>query len=217
MKGRKTDSGTPDTYARSWQVALVLISLLFGSYVLIKDRLAYRAAEQQVAAHARVIAAPLWNYNLKQSAEYLALACASEKYQTLTIDDSLGTEVYTHASPPLGRVERLLAHLGLIPLVTLSAPVRYADQRIGTLEAHHRTASGLACGLPLFQHRTRKAGSRPTRQNPHRRAGGFEREPPVTDSRASAGAECTAAVRKHLPDHSGQHRCHHLCFGPYHP
>jgi C4-dicarboxylate-specific signal transduction histidine kinase/CheY-like chemotaxis protein len=135
MKGRKTDSGTPDTYARSWQVALVLISLLFGSYVLIKDCLAYRAAEQQVAAHARVIAAPLWNYNLKQSAEYLALACASEKYQTLTIDDSLGTEVYTHASPPLGRVERLLAHLGLIPLVTLSAPVRYADQRIGTLEA----------------------------------------------------------------------------------
>jgi two-component system, cell cycle sensor histidine kinase and response regulator CckA len=136
MKARRRDSSASDAYTRRWQVALVLISLLFGSYVLIFDRLAYRAAERQVAVHARVIAAPLWNYNLKQSAEYLALACASDKYQTLTIYDDYGTTVYNHVSPPLGRLERLLNHVRLIPLVTLAAPVDYADQVIGTLEAH---------------------------------------------------------------------------------
>jgi two-component system, cell cycle sensor histidine kinase and response regulator CckA len=135
MKGRGPGAGISNSYAGRWLVALLPISLLFGSYVLVTNRIAHRAAQQQVAVHARVISTPLWNYNLKQSAEYLALACASDEYQTLIIYDEHGYAVYTNTSPPLNGMERLLHHLGLIPLVTLTAPVYHKDQLIGTLEA----------------------------------------------------------------------------------
>jgi C4-dicarboxylate-specific signal transduction histidine kinase/ActR/RegA family two-component response regulator len=121
-------------FTRRWQVILVVASLLFGAYILVFDRLAYRAAEKRVAVHARVISAALWHYNLEQSAEYLSLACASEHYQTLQILDSRGTTVFNLTSPPPNGLEQFLHYLRLIPRVPLTAPVHYADQFIGTVK-----------------------------------------------------------------------------------
>jgi signal transduction histidine kinase/CheY-like chemotaxis protein len=114
-------------------VVLVLASLFFGTYILIYDRNAHRSAAARAAAHARVLAAPLWHYNLEQAEEYLSLACASENYQTLTIYDSNGDTVFSRTSAQPNRFETLLQHLHLIPLVPLSAPVHFSDQFIGTL------------------------------------------------------------------------------------
>lgn len=117
-----------------WQVILVIASLLFGAYILIFDRLAYRAAEKRVAVHARVISASLWHYNMEQSSEYLSLACASEHYQSLQVSDSRGATVFNINAPPLNRFEGFLHSLRLIPQVPLAAPVNYADQFIGTVK-----------------------------------------------------------------------------------
>ncbi|MDJ0783566.1 MAG: response regulator [Desulfosarcinaceae bacterium] len=133
MKGCDPKTGAAAGFARRWQVGLIVVSLLFGLYILIYDRIAYRAAEKRVAAHARVIAAPLWHYNLEQSAEYLALACASERYLDLHIYDSRGTTIFQHSGPSPNAAERWLKRLHLIPTVTLTAPVHYADQFIGTV------------------------------------------------------------------------------------
>jgi signal transduction histidine kinase/CheY-like chemotaxis protein len=120
-------------FSRRWQMVLALISLVFGAYILVFDRIAYRAAEERVSAHARVIAAPLWHYNLDQWVEYLSLACASEDYRALKVYDGVGVTVFSHSAPPLNRFERILQRLHLVPLIPLTAPVHYADQFIGTL------------------------------------------------------------------------------------
>lgn len=113
----------------------LLLCLLYCLFVFGYEKDAYRRAQRQLDAQARIIADALWNFNHHGAYEYLKLAASTHDYESLIVTDHGGQlfeEVATGRPAPL---ERLLMHLHLIPRVRLVAYVQHQGNIIGWLEA----------------------------------------------------------------------------------
>ncbi len=105
---------------------------LFTARVEIRTR---AEALQRVEQHAHAVAPALWNLDRRLGADYLDLAATSFGYDRVAVLSSDGAMFLESYGPTLQGLERALARLGLLPAITLSAPILNDGQVIGSIEA----------------------------------------------------------------------------------
>ena len=120
----------------------VSICLFFLLFALLGEFRALKRSKEHIRQHAAIIADDVWNVNMRSTEEYLRVAAITNRYDQLTVYDSSGEIFRAATGNPPTLPERMLRVLRLSPQVFLHAPVEYANQHIGTIEAryHPRTA-----------------------------------------------------------------------------
>ncbi len=116
-----------------WLLAGGLV--LFALFTARVEITARAEALQRVEQHAHAVAPALWNLERRLGADYLNLAAASFGYDRIVVLSSDGSVFLENYGPTLQGLERSLARMGLLPAITLSAPVVHDGQTIGSIEA----------------------------------------------------------------------------------
>lgn len=114
--------------------ALVL-AILFLIFIKAIDNHAEHAAQMRMNEHARVVANNLWNFNLEDISDYLALASDSYNYEKLVIKDHRGMAYWEIPKRTFDGFTGYLLTWNLIPKLTLTAPIMYDEIQIGTIQA----------------------------------------------------------------------------------
>lgn len=109
--------------------------LLFCVFAVFYERHVHDEARAKIDEHARVIAAPLWNYNYRAASEYLNLARSASNYETLVVVETEGGVFYE--APPMEHetMDQFLVAFRFVPKVPLATDVVYEGETIGRVRA----------------------------------------------------------------------------------
>lgn len=115
-------------------VSSIALALMFIVFMKGIDTHSESAAQARLNEHARVVANNLWNFNLEDISDYLALASDSYNYEELVIQDHRGMTFWKIPQRSFEGLTGYLLKMKLIPKLTMSAPIIYDNNRIGTIQ-----------------------------------------------------------------------------------
>jgi signal transduction histidine kinase len=134
-----------------------ILALLVGVFIARNEIGARREARDQIKQHASVISEAVWTLDRDSARDYLQLAIQNGRYEELVVTGSDGEPFYSRSGTPLETtLDRILAAVGLIPVVSLRADVTRGKAVIGVINASARLKTvyadlyALALGLLLF-------------------------------------------------------------------
>lgn len=116
--------------------------LALAAFITRTEIDARRDADTQIQQHARVVSGALWSLDRDGPRDYLNLAIQNGNYQALTITTSDGEQFFSAIGSPLRTpADRILAAVGLIPLLHLRANIAHEGRLIGFIEVSVRLKS----------------------------------------------------------------------------
>ncbi|MEW5733584.1 MAG: ATP-binding protein [Thermodesulfobacteriota bacterium] len=118
---------------------LLIFAAAYTAFVAAFERASRREAERNVSEHAKIVANALWNYNRQSVAEYLALACKANDYESLTVTDTAGEVFQEAGAAPAAPLEEFLARIGLVGRTRIAREIPYEGQKIGVIEVVWRS------------------------------------------------------------------------------
>jgi signal transduction histidine kinase len=134
-----------------------ILALLVGVFVVLNEIAARREAREQIRRHANVISEAVWTLDRDGARDYLELAIKNGDYEKLVVTTNGGEPFYSGSGTLLETtVDRLLAAVGLMPIVSLHADVTRGPTVIGVIDASARLKTvyadlyALVLGLLLF-------------------------------------------------------------------
>ncbi|NDY71708.1 hypothetical protein DO021_08725 [Desulfobacter hydrogenophilus] len=115
----------------------------------------FKHAQERLRDDALVIAESLWRYEPPPIA-YLILSARSHSYRTVQVIDDSQKEYAAVKGPTPSFPDRLLARVGVLPVVELEEPVRYQSRTIGRIEVDWQNRAAfiyfyvIICQILLF-------------------------------------------------------------------
>ena len=107
----------------------------FATFVYWFEHRTRNEGLQRIEQHSQAVEPALWNLDASLVADYFNLATVSYGYETLSVHRAEGPLFLESRGPELEGAERWLDQFGLLPRITLTAPVIHDGTVIGLVRA----------------------------------------------------------------------------------
>ena len=128
----------------------LLLSALLSLFIVEYELFVIGGQQEAVRTYARVVATSMWNFEPQAPRDYLEIIAAQQDYKRIWVETPDGNLFVSACGGLDSRLDRYLARLGLIRLVSFSAPVEYEGEIIGVVTAEWWNQSIYVDGIATF-------------------------------------------------------------------